>query len=170
MMLAIREARIPKHIAAMPASNHRAMLRSSLLGNPHAPNLGHWSTINASAGHCQPHRLESEIIAIVEQAREGQILMSFPGFGPITAATIIAAIGSIHNFPLASALKAYFGWVPVVAQSGSTLDASYLTRGGARTIKQIMFLAVMQFIRTALVVPVTSIMVISSFPRPLRAK
>lgn len=92
-------------------------------------------------------QLESEIIAIVEQAREGQILMSFPGFGPITAATIIAAIGSIHNFPSASALKAYFGWAPVVAQSGSTLDASYLTRGGTRTTKQIMFLAVMQVIR-----------------------
>lgn len=35
----------------------------------------------------------------------------------------------------------------VVAQSGSTLDASYLTRGGTRTMKQIMFLAVMQVIR-----------------------
>ena len=43
--------------------------------------------------------------ALVEQAREGQILLSFPGFGPIAAATIIAAIGSIHNFPSASALK-----------------------------------------------------------------
>jgi hypothetical protein len=35
----------------------------------------------------------------------------------------------------------------VVAQSGSTLDASYLTRGGTRTMKQIMFLAVLQIIR-----------------------
>lgn len=92
-------------------------------------------------------QLESEIVTIVDQAREGQILLSFPGFGPITAATIIAAIGSIHNFPSASALKSYFGWAPVVAQSGSTLDTSYLTRGGTRTMKQIMFLAVLQVIR-----------------------
>jgi hypothetical protein len=92
-------------------------------------------------------QLESEIVTIVDQAREGQILMSFPGFGPITAATIIAAIGSIHNFPSASALKSYFGWAPVVAQSGDTLDASFLTRGGTRTMKQIMFLAVLQIIR-----------------------
>ncbi|WP_373323985.1 IS110 family transposase [Dictyobacter formicarum] len=91
---------------------------------------------------------------MVEQTREGQILLSFPGFGPITAVTIRAAIGSIHHFPLAWALNAYVGWAPVVAQSGSTLDASSLTRGGARTIKQIMLLAVMQVIRTALVVPV----------------
>jgi len=79
-------------------------------------------------------------VRIVEPAREGQILLSFPGFGPITAATIIAAIGSIHNFPSTSALKAYFGWAPVVTQSGSTLDHSHLTRGGTRPMKQILFL------------------------------
>ena len=92
-------------------------------------------------------QLEDEIVHIVEQAREGQILLSFPPIGPIMAATTIAAIGSIHNFPSASALKSYFGWAPVVAQSGSTLDSSRLTRGGTRTMKQILFLAVMQAIR-----------------------
>ncbi|WP_236031661.1 transposase [Ktedonospora formicarum] len=92
-------------------------------------------------------QLESEIVTIVEQAREDQILLSSPGFGPITAATVIAAIGSIHNFPSASTLKSYFGWAPVVAQSGSTLDSSYLTPGGTRTMTHIMFLAVMQVIR-----------------------
>jgi transposase len=92
-------------------------------------------------------QLDSEIVNIVEHAREGQILLSFPGFGAITAATIIAAIGSIHNFPSASALKSYFGWAPVVVQSGSTLDHSRLTRGGTRTMKQILFLAVFQAMR-----------------------
>lgn len=92
-------------------------------------------------------QLEGEIVRIVEQAREGQILLSFPGFGPITAATIIAAIGSIHHFPSASALKSYFGWAPVVTQSGSTLDHAHLTHGGTRTMKQILFLAVFQAIR-----------------------
>lgn len=92
-------------------------------------------------------QLETEIVSIVEQAREGQILLSFPGFGPVMAATTIAAVGSIHNFPSASALKSYFGWAPVVAQSGSTLDHSRLTRGGTRTMKQMLFLAVFQAIR-----------------------
>lgn len=73
-------------------------------------------------------QLETEMVSIVEHAREGQILQSFPGVGPVTAATIIAAIGSIRNFPSASALKSYCGWAPVVAQSGSTLDHSGLTR------------------------------------------
>jgi len=92
-------------------------------------------------------QLESEIVSIVERAREGQILLSFPGIGPVMAATIIAAVGSIHNFPSASALKAYFGWAPVVVQSGSTLDHSRLTRGGTRTMKQMLFLAVFQAVR-----------------------
>ena len=92
-------------------------------------------------------QLEDEIVSIVEHAREGQILLSFPGIGPVMAATTIAAIGSIHNFPSASALKSYFGWAPVVVQSGSTLDHSRLTHGGTRTMKQMLFLAVFQAIR-----------------------
>lgn len=92
-------------------------------------------------------QLETEIASIVEQAREGQILLSFPGIGPVMAATMLAAVGSIHNFPSASALKSYFGWAPVVVQSGSTLDHSRLTRGGTRMMKQILFLAVFQAIR-----------------------
>jgi transposase len=94
-------------------------------------------------------QLESEIVRITQEAREGQILLSFPGIGPVIAATIIAAIGSIHNFPSASALKSYFGWAPQVVQSGSTLDHARLTRGGTRTMKQMLFLAVFQAIRLA---------------------
>jgi transposase len=92
-------------------------------------------------------QLDKEIGGIVEQAREGQILLSFPGIGPIMAATSIAAIGSIHNFPSVASLKSYFGWAPVVAQSGSTLDHTRLTHGGARTMKHMLFLAVFQAIR-----------------------
>lgn len=92
-------------------------------------------------------QLEIEIVSIVQQAREGQILQSFPGIGPVAAATMIAAIGSIENFPSASSLKSYFGWAPVVVQSGSTLDYTKLTRGGTRTMKQILFLVVFQAIR-----------------------
>src|SRR5258707_15676364 len=92
-------------------------------------------------------QLESEIIAVVNQSREEQILTSFPGFGPISRAPIIAAVGTIHNFSSASALKSYFGWAPVVAQSGSTLNASYLTPGGTRMMEQILYLAVLQIVR-----------------------
>jgi transposase len=91
-------------------------------------------------------QLEQEIKLIVEQAREGQILASM-GIGPIQVATIIATIGSIENFPNAGSLKSYFGWAPTVAQSGKTLDWTGQTRGGLRTIKQMMFLIVAHVIK-----------------------
>jgi transposase len=50
-------------------------------------------------------QLEVEICQIVEQSREGQILMSIPGIGPLSAATLIATIGNIANFSRASELK-----------------------------------------------------------------
>jgi transposase len=86
-------------------------------------------------------QLEDEIKVIVAPAREGIILSSM-GIGPIQVATIIATIGAIENFPNAGALKSYFGWAPSVVQSGKTLDWTGQTRGGLRTIKQMMFLIV----------------------------
>lgn len=77
-------------------------------------------------------QLEKEISLIVEQAREGHIVQSF-GIGPIQAATILAAIGSIDNVPNAGSLKSYFGWSATVAQSGVTLDHTGQTYGGTRT-------------------------------------
>jgi len=66
--------------------------------------------------------------------------------GPIASATIIAAIGSIDNFSSAAQLKSYFGWAPVREQTGTSFDRSHLTRGGTRTMKQMMFLVVTQMI------------------------
>ena len=86
-------------------------------------------------------QLETEITAILEQSREGQIVQSL-GIGPIQTATILAAIGSIENFPNAGSLKSYCGWSPTVKQSGSTLDSTRQTHGGTRTMKQMMYLIV----------------------------
>ncbi|GHO86307.1 IS110 family transposase [Dictyobacter formicarum] len=91
-------------------------------------------------------QLEREITTIVVQAREGRILQSM-GIGPIQAATIIAAIGSIENFPNAGSLKSYFGWSPTVIQSGSTVDSVGQTHKGTRPMKQMMFLIVSSLIK-----------------------
>lgn len=87
-------------------------------------------------------QLEEEITRIIAQSREGRILLSIPPIGPIPAATLIAAIGHIGNFPNAAALKAYLGWAPVEEQSGKTLDHVRLTLGGNRPAKQAMVLIV----------------------------
>lgn len=91
-------------------------------------------------------QLDGEIKAIVENAREGQILISM-GIGPIQAATVISVIGSIENFPNAGKLKAYFGWAPVQKQTGSTMDHIHLAPGGTRLMRYTMFLIVCGLIR-----------------------
>jgi transposase len=88
------------------------------------------------------HQLDREILQVIAHAREGQILTSIPGIGPIQAAAIIAAVGNIRNFHKASELKAYFGWAPKREQSGVALDRDALAQTGVRTIKQMFFLIV----------------------------
>jgi transposase len=86
-------------------------------------------------------QLESEISRIVTQAREGQILLSFPGIGSVTAATIIAAVGSILNFPLGVRAQVvlrlgsrcrpigeHFGSYPVDARGNENDEASVVPR------------------------------------------
>ena len=92
-------------------------------------------------------QLEAEICQIVEQSREGQILMSIPGIGPLSAATLIATIGNIANFSRASELKSYLGWAPTRDQSGTSFDRSSLTSGGSRSTKQTLYLIVWHAIK-----------------------
>ena len=87
------------------------------------------------------------MVQVVEHSREGMILTSIPGIGVIQAATIIAAIGNSANFDRASQLKSYFGWAPMVSQSGYTLDRARLTPRGQRQMKQTMYLVVWQAIQ-----------------------
>jgi transposase len=90
---------------------------------------------------------ESEIIQVVERSREGKILTSIPGIGPQAAATLIATIGTIANFERPAQLKSYSGWVPKVAQSGSSLDWTRLSPRGVRQMKQTMDLIVWRAIQ-----------------------
>ncbi len=91
--------------------------------------------------------IDAEIALLIERSREGCILTSIPGIGPIQAASIIAAIGHIDNFTSAAKLRSYFGWAPTVAQTGISFDRAHLTKGGLRTMRQIMFLVACNAIR-----------------------
>jgi len=86
--------------------------------------------------------LDAEIQATITSSREGRIVMSVPGWGPIPAATLIAAIGHVGNFPTAATFKAFCGWAPRVSQSGTSYDQAALSRGGSRLIKSAIFLVV----------------------------
>lgn len=92
--------------------------------------------------------IDAEITAIIEESREGKILLSMPSIGPIQAASILASIGTITNFPSAAHLRKFFGWSPVQSQTGTTFDSSKLTRGGNHTLKRALFLMACNAIRT----------------------
>jgi hypothetical protein len=93
-------------------------------------------------------QLEAEICQVVEHCREGQILTSIPPIGPISAAAIIAAIGSIANFKSAADLKSYFGWAPTRDQTGVTFDRTCLSQRGSREMKKAMYLIAWKAIST----------------------
>ena len=84
-------------------------------------------------------QLEQEIVQVVERSREGKILTPIPGIGPQAAAALIATISTIANVERPAQLKSYFGWVPKIAQSGSSLDWSRLTTRGVRAMRQTMY-------------------------------
>lgn len=92
-------------------------------------------------------RLEGEICQIVEECREGKILLSIPPISPLDAATILATVGHIANFEDAGHLKSYFGWAPKRAQTGVTFDRMSLTRGGSREMKRVMYLVAWRAIK-----------------------
>jgi transposase len=60
-------------------------------------------------------QLETEMVKIVENCREGKIFLSIPGIGTLAAATLIALIGTIANFERAAQRKLGCG---VGSQSG----------------------------------------------------
>jgi transposase len=88
--------------------------------------------------------LDAEMRQVMTHCRQGQILTSLPGIGPIAAATILALIGNIANFDRPSQLKASCGWAPTLSQSGVTLDHAKVTPRGARLLKRTLYRVVWQ--------------------------
>ena len=86
--------------------------------------------------------IDQEVAIILQDSREGQILLSIPALGNIMAATILAVIGNIENFNTAGHLKSYFGWAPAQTQTGISQDSTTLTKGGLRLIRSLMYLVV----------------------------
>ena len=54
----------------------------------------------------------------------------------------------VNNFSRASQLKSYFGWAPLVAQSGHSLDRARLSPRGTRLMKRTMYLIVWKAVQT----------------------
>jgi transposase len=62
-------------------------------------------------------------------------LMQLPGFGVITAMTVLAAIGEISRFESPRQLASYSGLTPGVEQSGVKLRSKGITKEGRRELR-----------------------------------
>jgi len=62
-------------------------------------------------------------------------LMQLPGFGVITAMTILAAIGEIKRFETPQQLASYSGLTPGLEQSGTKLRGKGITKEGRRELR-----------------------------------
>jgi transposase len=92
--------------------------------------------------------LDKSIQKILLESREGQMILSIPSIGQLTAAAMIAIIGNIDNFEKPSQLRKYFGWSAQIRQSGTSLHREQLTKGGSMQMKNLLHMTVMSAIKT----------------------
>jgi len=77
-----------------------------------------------------------------------QLLLSIPGVGEVTAATILGEIGDISNFNTAKQLVAYAGLDPSVYQSGSfRAKNTKISKRGTPYLRKALFQAVSAAVR-----------------------
>jgi transposase len=81
----------------------------------------------------------------VENALEAhplaEVLISIPGVGIRTAATLLTIIGDGSAFPTAAHLAAYAGLAPVTRRSGTSIRGEVRSQRGNHALKSILFLS-----------------------------
>ena len=71
-------------------------------------------------------------------AQEMTYLMQLPGFGVITAMTVLAAIGDVQRFPSAKHLASYSGLTGGLDQSGTKFVEKGITKEGRKELRWAM--------------------------------
>ena len=83
--------------------------------------------------------LDKEIKDRIARKKEDlRIVMSIPGIGFVSAATILAEIGDFRDFTKAEQLAGWSGPVPAVYQSADKLVTGSITKHGSRHIRRIL--------------------------------
>ena len=83
--------------------------------------------------------LEAEIAVKVKPfEKDLEIVLSVPGVGFISAATIIAEMGDYRDFSSADKMAKYFGIVPSVYQSAGKLRNGKITKTGSKHMRRIL--------------------------------
>jgi transposase len=86
----------------------------------------------------QIERISQQVCKLCHQkpwAESMTYLMQLPGFGVITAMTILAAIGEIQRFATPKQLASYSGLTPGLEQSGTKNRGKGITKEGRRELR-----------------------------------
>lgn len=86
-------------------------------------------------------RIGKEVAKMSHQkpwAHDMTYLMQLPGFGVVTAMTVLAAIGEIQRFESAKKLASYSGLTPGLEQSGTKYHEKGITKEGRKELRWAM--------------------------------
>jgi transposase len=84
-------------------------------------------------------RIETEIMRMLAGKKEELgLLMSIPGFGFVSSATILAEIGDVSDFPTGDHLASWCGLVPQVNQSAGKLVNGRITKHGSKHVRRML--------------------------------
>lgn len=81
----------------------------------------------------------TEVEAMVDAHPLTQVLISMPGVGIKTAATILLTAGGFSSFPTPGHLAAYAGIAPVTRRSGTSIRGEFPARSGNKQLKNALF-------------------------------
>ena len=93
---------------------------------------------NRAYSEKQIERISQEVRKLCHQkpwAESMSYVMQLPGFGVITAMTVLAAIGDIQRFESAKHLASYSGLTPGLEQSGTKNRGKGITKEGRRELR-----------------------------------
>lgn len=106
-------------------------------GDRHLPSLA-----RQLAEVLEQHRmLEGRLSALLEAHPLSPLLISMPGVGVRTAATILTAVGDGSTFSIADRLASYAGLALATTSSGGSIRGEHAPRRGIRQLEGAMFLS-----------------------------
>ena len=115
-----------------PAETYRELIKDLASQRVHAMEKLKW--------------LDSVIEKEVNTHPYGQVLLSFPGFGPITGAIVISGVKDISRWADKRKLKKAFGLYAYMKQSGTSLSRVKRGKEGNRYARSLLFQACLRII------------------------
>ena len=83
--------------------------------------------------------MAEEVEKLLDDFPLSTVLMSMPGVGVKTAATILLAIGDGSSFRTSGHLATYAGIAPVTRRSGTSIRGEFPARSGNKELKNALF-------------------------------